>query len=64
MLTPVRISDLGLYLRCPRLVDFDAWALYRAFHLLLRDLMLHISSKENLNDLLLADLAKLEQELP
>lgn len=68
MLTPVRISDLGLYLRCPRLVYFDALgSLPRKvspFHLLLRELILRISSDEDLMDQLVTGLAKLEQDLP
>jgi hypothetical protein len=43
MLTHVRISDIGLYLRCPRLVYFDALGSLprkaRPVHLLLRELM-------------------------
>jgi CRISPR-associated exonuclease Cas4 len=68
MLTPVRISDFGLYLRCPRLVYFDALgSLPRKvspFNLLLRELILRISSDEDLMDQLVTGLAKLEQDLP
>ena len=68
MLTPVRISDIGLYLRCPRLVYFDALGSLprkvRPVHLLLRELMLGIFCIDNLEGELEASLAKLEQDLP
>jgi CRISPR-associated exonuclease Cas4 len=68
MATPVRISDIGLYLRCPRLVYFDALSdLHRKIspvHLLLRGLMLSLSEEGNLENQLLNSLAKQEQELP
>ena len=68
MLTPVRISDIGLYLRCPRLVYFDALGSLprkaRPVHLLLRELMLGISSGDDLEGELKASLAKLELDLP
>ena len=68
MMTPVRISDIGLYLRCPRLVYFDAlgslprkaWPV----HLLMRELMLGISGSDDLEGELEASLARLEQDLP
>jgi len=68
MMTPVRISDVGLYLRCPRLVYFDAlgslprkaWPV----HLLMRELMLGISGSDDLEGELEASLARLEQDLP
>jgi len=68
MPTLVRISDLGLYLRCPRLVYFDALGRLprkvSLVHLLLHDLMLSISCGEDLEGRLLIELANLEQELP
>jgi CRISPR-associated exonuclease Cas4 len=68
MTTPVRISDIGLYLRCPRLVYFDALSdLHRKIsplHLLLRGLMLSLSEDGPLEDQLLGSLAKMEHELP
>lgn len=64
----VRISDIGLYLRCPRLVYFDTLGtmprLSNPANLLLRGLMFAISGKTDLEGQLKADLAKLEQELP
>lgn len=64
----VRISDIGLYLRCPRLVYFDSLGtmprLSNPANLLLRGLMFAISGKADLDGQLRADLAKLEQELP
>ena len=68
MMTPVRISDIGLYLRCPRLVYFDAlgslprkaWPV----HLLMRELMLGISGSDDLEGELEASLARLEMDLP
>jgi len=64
----VRISDIGLYLRCPRLVYFDALGnlprkndIYR---LLLRSLMLSLCDKGDLEDQLRASLARLAQEVP
>ena len=68
MLTPVRISDIGLYLRCPRLVYFDALGSLprkaRPVHLLLRELMLGIFGSDDLEGELKASLAKLELDLP
>ena len=64
----VRISDIGLYLRCPRLVYFDALGnLPRKndiHRLLLRSLMLSLCDKCDLEDQLLASLARLAQEVP
>jgi len=68
MMTPVRISDIGLYIRCPKLVYFDAlgslprkaWPV----HLLMRELMLGISGSDDLEGELEASLARLEQDLP
>jgi CRISPR-associated exonuclease Cas4 len=68
MLTPVRISDIGLYLRCPRLVYFDALGSLprkaRPVNLLLRELMLGISGLDDLEGELEAGLGKLELDLP
>jgi CRISPR-associated exonuclease Cas4 len=64
----VRVSDLGLYLRCPRLVYFDAIeSLPRkpnASHILLRSLILSISRDADLESILQASLRQLELELP
>jgi CRISPR-associated exonuclease Cas4 len=64
----VRVSDLGLYLRCPRLVYFDSIeGLPRridASHILLRNLILSISREADLEAILQASLRQLEQELP
>jgi CRISPR-associated exonuclease Cas4 len=63
----VRISDIGLYLRCPRLVYFDALGnLPRKndiHRLLLRSLMLSLCDKGDLEDQLRASLARLAQEV-
>ena len=68
MLTHVRISDIGLYLRCPRLVYFDALGSLprkaRPVHLLLRELMLGISGSNDLEEELETILSKQEQDLP
>lgn len=65
--SPVRISDIGLYLRCPRMVYFDSLnKLIRRDdpnHLLLKSLMLSISGESDLESRLSAALARLEQEL-
>jgi len=65
----VRISDIGLYLRCPRLVYFDALGtLPRKIdpeQILLRELMLSLSQCENdVESHLNSIFAKLEMELP
>jgi CRISPR-associated exonuclease Cas4 len=63
----VRVSDLGLYLRCPRLVYFDGIeSLPRrmdASHILLRSLALSISKNADLEAILQASLQQLAQEL-
>lgn len=68
MLTPVRISDIGLYLRCPRLVYFDALGSLprraHPVHLLLRELMLGICGGHDLEGEFDVSLAKLELDLP
>ncbi len=63
----VRISDLGLYLRCPRLVYFDAlgrlpWKASPRNHLL-RELMLS-SSEDVSREALASRLKSLKEELP
>jgi len=64
----VRISEIGLYLRCPRLVYFES--LNRlpverdARQLLLRNIMLSISSKEGLEQHLREISSRLADELP
>ena len=64
----VRISDIGLYLRCPRLVYFDALGnLPRKndiHRLLLRSLMLSLCDEGDLEGQLCASLARLEEEVP
>ncbi|MHC1631331.1 MAG: CRISPR-associated protein Cas4 [Methanotrichaceae archaeon] len=73
MIPLVRISDLGLYLRCPRLVYFEAMGrsvwndTERPFNLLLRDLALSLSDLEpgsNLETWLRDELEKAEEDLP
>jgi hypothetical protein len=67
MITLVRISDIGLYLRSPRLVYFDALSLPKKVspvHLLLRGLILCLSEDEFLETQLSTRLAKLGTELP
>lgn len=64
----VRISDIGLYLRCPRLVYFEAFGgLDRSpspSHLLLRGLMLSLAGQAGLEEELKAGLERLVRELP
>lgn len=68
MPTNVRISEIGLYLRCPRLVYFESLkSTPRSIDpaaLLLRSLMLSISSREDLDNQLKEGLERLESELP
>jgi CRISPR-associated exonuclease Cas4 len=68
MQTFVRISDIGLYLRCPRLVYFDALGRMprkvNLPNLILHDLMLSISDCGDLEGSLLVELAHIERELP
>ncbi len=68
MPSQIRISDIGLYLRCPRLVYFDAMGRLshknNPKHLLLRALMLAIVGEEDLEGQLKGSLKSLEQELP
>jgi len=64
----VRISEIGLYLRCPRLIFFDNLRntphKIDARQILLRSLMLSFSQKEDLEGQLRESLARLEVELP
>ena len=64
----VRISDIGLYLRCPRLVYFDSLGTLprknNPEQLLLRSLMLGLSGEADLEGQLRESLARLEMELP
>jgi len=64
----VRISDIGLYLRCPRLVYFDSLGKLprenNPEQLLLRSLMLGLSGEADLEGQLRESLARLELELP
>jgi CRISPR-associated exonuclease Cas4 len=68
MPTNVRISDIGLYLRCPRLVYFEALGSMprknNARHILMRSLMLSLSKKSDLESQLREALQRLEEELP
>ena len=68
MPTLVRISDIGLYLGCPRLVYFDnlgrAMRKNDAERILLRSLMLSLSQESDLESQLKEALARLEEELP
>jgi len=68
-MTPnVRISEIGLYLRCPRLVYFESLELMPvkndARQILLRSLMLSISQKNDLEGHLREIASRLEEELP
>ncbi|MGB5101623.1 MAG: hypothetical protein WBN94_13635 [Methanothrix sp.] len=68
MSTLVRISEIGLYLRCPRLIYFENLGKtpkkINAGQILLRSLMLSISQKDDLESQLKESLARLEEELP
>ncbi|MCX6676978.1 MAG: Dna2/Cas4 domain-containing protein [Methanothrix sp.] len=68
MPTLVRISEIGLYLRCPRLVYFENQRKMPkridAKQILLRSLMLSLSQKSDLEGQLKEILARLEDELP
>ncbi len=63
----VRISDIGLYLHCPRMVYFDALhelpRMDNPRHLLLHSLMLSICEESGQEGWLQEALGKLEQEL-
>ena len=64
----VRISDIGLYLRCPRLVYFDNLGKItrenNTEQILLRSLMLTLSQETDLESQLKEALARLEEEIP
>lgn len=64
----IRISDISLYLRCPRLIYFDALGnLPRRIgpeQLLLRSLMLSLSGETDVEAQLRSALSRLELELP
>ncbi|HPS91422.1 MAG TPA: Dna2/Cas4 domain-containing protein [Methanothrix sp.] len=70
MQPPVRIYDIGLYLRCPRLIFFENLrnkGMPRKIdtkHILLRSLMLSISRKDDLEGHLRENLSRLQEELP
>src|SRR5512143_4058242 len=68
MSSQVRISDISLYVRCPRLIYFDALGnLPRKInpeHLLLRSIMLSISGETDVEAQLCEALSRLELELP
>lgn len=68
MNTLVRISDIGQYLRCPRLVYLDSLGrLSRksaAKHILLRNLMLSLMERNDLEGQLTETLKRLKVELP
>ena len=68
MSPPVRISEIGLYLRCPRLVYFESLGdrprEVDAAHILLHSLMLSLSQKSDLEGQFREILARLEEELP
>jgi len=68
MSPPVRISEIGLYLRCPRLVYFESLGdkprEVDAGHILLHSLMLSLSQKSDLEGQFREILARLEEELP
>ena len=65
---PVRISEIGLYLRCPRLVYFESLGRMPqkidARQILLRSLMLSFCQKNDLEGHLKEIVARLEEELP
>jgi len=68
MHTPVRIYEIGLYLRCPRLIFFENLRntprKTDTRHILLRSLMLSFSQKDDLEGQLRESLARLQEELP
>ena len=68
MYPAVRISDIGLYLRCPRLVYFDSLGkLTRsssAKQILMRSLVLSLLQEDDLEGQLKEALGRLEVELP
>ena len=70
MQLPVRVYDIGIYLRCPRLIFFENLrnkGIPRKIdtkHILLRSLMLSISKKDDLEGHLREVLSRLQEELP
>ncbi|MDD4652678.1 MAG: PD-(D/E)XK nuclease family protein [Methanothrix sp.] len=66
----VRVNEISLYLRCPRLIFFENLrdkGLPRkidAKHMLLRSLMLSISEKDDLESHLIENLSRMREELP
>ena len=68
MTTNVRISDISLYLRCPRMVYFDSLGRMprksSAMQTLIRSLMLSLSQESDLESHLRENLQRLEEELP
>lgn len=64
----VRISDIGLYLRCPRLVYFDSLGKLPRYssakQILVRSLVLSLLQKDDLEGQLKEALQRLEVELP
>jgi CRISPR-associated exonuclease Cas4 len=66
----IRVNEISLYLRCPRLIFFENLrnkGLPRkidAKHILLRSLMLSISQKDDLECHLRENLSRLQDELP
>jgi CRISPR-associated exonuclease Cas4 len=64
----VRISEIGLYLRCPRLVYFESLGRLPLENdprqLFLRSMMLSISSKDDLEGHMREIASRLEEELP
>lgn len=64
----VRISDISLYLRCPRLVYFDSLGKLPRFssakQILMRSLALSLLQKDDLEGQLREALGRLEVELP
>jgi CRISPR-associated exonuclease Cas4 len=68
MPTNVRISDISLYLRCPRMVYFETLGRMTrkssAMQILIRSLMLSLSQESDLERQLRETLHRLEVELP
>lgn len=68
MYPAVRISDIGLYLRCPRLVYFDSLGKLPRFsnakQILIRSLVLSLLQEDDLEGQLREALGRLEVELP
>ena len=68
MYPAIRISDIGLYLRCPRLVYFDSLRKLTRFssakQILMRSLVLSLLQEDDLEGQLKEALERLEVELP